>query len=86
MEPDFLAYLNANSRKGTQNPYAAGQKIYGNGSTTATSGPVNKAGYMQRDREAAERRNALLRRLQYQQGDKEMSPETLYPLQMLLGR
>lgn len=47
-------------QKGTGfNPYAAGAKIYGGTSYAPTIGPVDKAGYAERDRKLAVRRNAL---------------------------
>lgn len=36
----------------TFNPYAAGKKIYNGGSSAATRGPVDKIGYIERDRKA----------------------------------
>jgi hypothetical protein len=55
------------------NPYAAGSKVYGMGRSNPTSGPVDPMGYKMRDRAAAARRNAVLRRLQAMQGGRYMS-------------
>jgi len=41
------------------NPYAAGAKVYGGSRYNPTMGPVDKAGYKERDRARAVRRNAL---------------------------
>lgn len=45
------------------NPYAAGAKIYAGGRYNPTMGPVDKAGYMERDRKRAVRRNAVGQKL-----------------------
>ena len=45
------------------NPYAAGQKIYGQVSSSPTRGPVDKTGYADRDRRLAARRNAVLQKM-----------------------
>lgn len=41
------------------NPYAAGAKIYGGSRYNPTMGPVDPAGYVERDRKRAVRRNAV---------------------------
>lgn len=51
------------STKGTFNAYSAGNKVYGSGRSNPTMGPVDMLGYRQRDRQAAARREALVRRL-----------------------
>lgn len=48
-------------------PYAAGQKMYGAGQYNPTSGPVDKAGYRQRDLEMSAKKEAMLRRLKASQ-------------------
>lgn len=45
------------------NPYAAGAKIYGGSRYNPTMGPVDKAGYKERDRARQVRRNAVGQRL-----------------------
>ena len=57
------------------NSYGVGDKVYGSGRPMPTIGPVDKAGYKQRDRLAAARRNALLRRMQQAQAGNFMSPD-----------
>lgn len=47
----------------TMNPYSAGNKVYGGGRSFPTSGPVDRTGYVERDRVAAARRSAIVRRL-----------------------
>jgi hypothetical protein len=47
------------------NPYAAGQKRYGGGASSAANvGPVNPAGYAERDAKLNARRQAVLARIQ----------------------
>lgn len=41
------------------NPYAAGARVYGSGRYNPTSGPVDKSGYVDRDRKRKVRLNAL---------------------------
>jgi len=48
------------------NPYAAGAKIYGGSRYNPTMGPVDKAGYRERDRLRQVRRNAINARLKSQ--------------------
>lgn len=55
------------------NPYAAGAKLYGAGRPYPTSGPVNKEGYVDRDRQMAAKRNALLQSMQRAQSGNYMS-------------
>jgi len=57
------------------NPYSVGDKVYGSGRPMPTLGPVNKQGYRERDRLAAARRQALLRRMQMSQAGNYMSPD-----------
>jgi hypothetical protein len=45
------------------NPYAAGAKIYGGSRYNPTMGPVDKSGYVERDRARQVRRNALGQKL-----------------------
>lgn len=59
------------------NPYAAGNKVYGSGRPMPTVGPVDKAGYKERDKKAAVNRTAILRRMQAQQKGNYMSPANL---------
>ena len=49
------------NRPGTPgfNPYAAGAKIYGGSRYNPTMGPVDPAGYRERDRMRQVRRNAM---------------------------
>ena len=58
-------------------PYAAGPKMYGLGTYNPTSGPVDKVGYKQRDRNTQARKNAVLRRLQASQAGNHMQPDVL---------
>lgn len=57
------------------NPYGAGNKVYGSGRPMPTIGPVDKAGYRQRDRMAKARRDAMLRRMRAQLSGNNMSPD-----------
>lgn len=60
------------------NPYSAGPKMYGAGSPIATSGPVDRSGYMERDANVRNaQREALLRRLKAAQAGRYMSAEYL---------
>lgn len=63
------------------NPYAAGDKRYGlAGRTNATSGPVSRqglAGYAERDREVAARKQAVLARMQAAQSGNYLSANYL---------
>jgi hypothetical protein len=45
------------------NPYAAGSKIYSQVSSAPTIGPVDKAGYAERDRAIKARKNAVLAKM-----------------------
>jgi hypothetical protein len=49
-------------------PYAAGNKIYGGGRDAPNLGPVDPAGYNERDLKYQARRDAMLRRLKAVQG------------------
>lgn len=60
------------------NPYAAGSKVYGpEGRANPTSGPVDKAGYRQRDMHARAKRQAMLSRMQAAQSGNYMSANYL---------
>ncbi len=54
-------------------PYTAGNKVYGAGRPMPTIGPVNPAGYRERDRMAKARRNAILRRMRAMQSGNPMA-------------
>jgi hypothetical protein len=56
-----MAYISRQTS--TMNPYSAGNKVYGGGRSFPTSGPVDRMGYAERDRVAAARRSAIVRRL-----------------------
>lgn len=56
-----MAYIGRQTS--TMNPYSAGNKVYGGGRSFPTSGPVDRMGYAERDRVAAARRSAIVRRL-----------------------
>lgn len=58
-------------------PYAAGYKMYGGGRSNPTSGPVDKAGYMERERLNRAKRNAALARLKAEQSGNYNSPAFL---------
>jgi hypothetical protein len=77
---DFSAYMQGPNSQGFNN-YAAGNPIYGMGRSNPTSGPVDKLGYQQRDANAVSMRNAMLRRMQANQGGNYMSSASLTPQQ-----
>lgn len=58
-------------------PYAAGYKTYGGGRSNPTEGPVDKAGYQEREMLNRARRNAVLRRLKAEQQGAFASPDYL---------
>ena len=59
-------------------PYAAGPKMYGFGARlNPTSGPVDKAGYQERDQQAQARKNIILQRMSAEQQKRFASPEFL---------
>lgn len=58
-------------------PYAAGYKMYGGGRSNPTSGPVDKAGYMERDLMNKTRRQAVLNRMKAQQAGQYNTPDSL---------
>lgn len=58
-------------------PYAAGYKMYGGGRSNPTNGPVDKAGYMQRDMLNRAKRDAVLAQMRANQGGQYMSPASL---------
>lgn len=64
-------------RPGSYNEYAAGNKVYGMGSSAPTQGQVDPLGYRERDLEAKTRRNALLRRLKAGMNKNYMNPDWL---------
>lgn len=57
--------------------YAAGNKIYGAGRSMPTMGRVDPLGYRERDALAAAKRNAILRKMQAQLGNRYLSPQWL---------
>lgn len=59
------------------NPYAAGNKIYGGGSSAPTTGPVDPTGYAERDLTANARRDAILRRLKANASGDYGSPDAI---------
>jgi hypothetical protein len=59
------------------NSYAAGNKVYGNGSSAPTMGMVDPLGYAERDLKAKARKSALLKTLQARQTQNYMSPDWL---------
>jgi hypothetical protein len=61
------------------NGYAAGSKIYNGGSSQPTLGPVDNAGYRERDLKYAtkKRNNAIKRRLMARQKKNYMSSDNL---------
>jgi len=58
-------------------PYAAGYKMYGGGRSNPTSGPVDKAGYMERDLMNRTRRQAVLNRMRAAQAGQYNTPAYL---------
>lgn len=56
------------------NPYAAGAKVYGSGRYNPTMGPVDMAGYTDRDRRRKVRLNALRARTKAGQKKQFASP------------
>lgn len=78
-DQNFLRYLQG-AYQGF-NPYGAGQKTYGGGRSFPNIGPTsNPQGYNIRDREGAQKRNAMLRRLKSRQRGKYMSSDSLTPM------
>lgn len=60
------------------NPYAVGNKVYGNGRSFPNFGPTfHREGYAERDRMVKARRNALLRRMKAQATGNYMSADYL---------
>lgn len=61
------------------NAYSAGSKVYNGGSSAPTMGPVDPAGYKERDLKyrTRKRNNAILRRLQARQKKNYMSSANL---------
>lgn len=61
------------------NKFAAGSKVYNGGSSAPTMGPVDPAGYAERDLKyrTRQKNNAILRRLQARQGKNYMSSANL---------
>lgn len=77
MDPNFWDYLQ--NAQQTFNPYSAGNKVYGMGSTQPTTGAVDPSGYRDRDRMLKARQNAILQRLKAQVGQRFMSSQYLNP-------
>lgn len=69
-----MAYL---GQPDSYNSYAAGNKIYGSGRSNPTMGPVDPAGYKERDAAVRLKRNAMLRRLKAGAQGKYMSADWL---------
>lgn len=59
------------------NAYAAGRKQYGGGRNFPTMGAVDKSGYKVRDRVAATKQGAILRRLKSMQAGNYSNPAAL---------
>lgn len=59
------------------NQYAAGQKHYGGGRSAPNIGPSDKMGYRIRDRKAAVKNNAVLRRIKNMQAGNFNNPSAL---------
>lgn len=75
-DPQFGKYLEGTYQ--SFNPYGAGNKVYEGGRSAPNVGPTaNRAGYLERDRAAKARRNALLRRMKATQAGKRMNPDYL---------
>lgn len=70
-----MAY-NSQSKRDLR-PYAVGNRIYGGGRSFPNIGPSDKLGYRERDKKAAARRSAILRRMQAQQHGRYMSSDSL---------
>lgn len=81
---DFTAYLQG-GRSQNFSDYAAGNRVYGSGRSNPTSGPVDKTGYVARDKKAKTKRNAMLRRMKARQRGKFMSSENLTPTKTFGG-
>lgn len=64
MNPTRLKYGIGNAGNGGGfNPFSAGTKRYGAGRNNPTMGPVDRAGYIDRDAALRARRNAILRKI-----------------------
>lgn len=75
-DPNFQEYLRGSIQ--TFNPFAAGRKVYGNGSYAPNLGPTSSPdGYRTRDAIARARRTAMLRRLKATQQGNYMSEDYL---------
>lgn len=59
------------------NSYAAGRKQYGGGRDTPNIGPSDKMGYRVRDRKAAVRSQAIVRRIKNMQTGNYNNPTAL---------
>lgn len=84
MDDDFRSYIanygimgHGQAKPDAYTPYAAGYKLYGGGRSNPTSGPVDKAGYQQRELLNRAKRDAVLRRMQAEQAGNFMSPAYL---------
>lgn len=78
MDQNFIDYLNG--RGVSFNSYSAGNKQYGTDGAPNTGPVIDKTGYMERDRKAKLRRDAMLRRMQMMNKGKYMSSPALRPL------
>jgi hypothetical protein len=59
------------------NPYAAGAKTYGMISSSPTIGPVDKTGYMDRDRRRKARKQAVLAAMKAKNAGAFANPNAL---------
>lgn len=73
-DQNFLNYLQG-SFQGF-NPYGAGNKVYGGGRSAPNVGPTaNREGYVERDRKARAKRDAMLRKMKAGQSGRYMNPD-----------
>lgn len=77
-DDNFLKYLQG-AQQGF-NPYSAGNKIYGSGSSAPTTGQVDPSGYRSRDANVKARNDAIKKRLMAQVGQRFMSSQYLNPM------
>lgn len=59
------------------NPYSVGNKVYGSGRFFPTSGPVDKAGYRERDAKHKARQQAILNRMKALNTNKIISADAM---------
>lgn len=57
------------------NPYSAGARVYGGGRMNPTMGPVDKAGYAERDRARRAKLNALRAKTKAMSNKNYASPD-----------